>query len=46
MNIKFDEQLSEIGNVFAKKESLIYLCQRNTLKEFSFSYIHAPPRND
>ena len=44
MNIKFDEMLSEIGNVFAKKETLIYLCQRTTLEEFSFSYIRATPR--
>ena len=44
MNIQFDERLSEIGNVFAKGESLIYLCQRNTLKKFGFSFIHATPR--
>ena len=42
MNIKFDELLSEMAMFY--KESLIYLCQHNTLKEFSFSYIHATPR--
>ena len=39
-NIKFDELLSEIGNVLQKGEPY----QHNTLKEFSFSYIHATPR--
>ena len=42
MNIKFDELLSEIDNVLQKREP----CQHNTLKEFSFSYINATPRNN
>ena len=39
MNIKFDEMLRKIYNVL-QKESLIYLFQYDTIKEFIFFYIH------
>ena len=44
MNNKFDELLSEIGNVFFKKESLPKPCLHKSLKELSFKYIQATPR--
>ena len=40
MNIKFDELLSEIGNVLQKKESLTNHVNIKRV-EFNFSYIHA-----
>ena len=45
MNIKFDELLSEIDNVF-KRESLTKPYPHNPLKEISFAYIYATPRNN
>ena len=43
MNIKFNELLSEVGNVLQQKESLSNHVNIKRV-EFNFSYIHAMSR--